>query len=57
MTELVLLLLSFLFVFMVGIGSLVILFRILTSQIFIQLSVAFAALVLAGVVLMAFLGG
>jgi len=57
MSEAVLLLLSFLLVFMVGIGCLVILFRILTSQLFIQLSVAVAALFLVGLVLAAFLGG
>ena len=57
MSEAVLLLLSFLLVFMVGIGCLAILFRILTSQLFIQLSVAIAALFLVGLVLAAFLGG
>lgn len=43
--------------FMVGLGSLVLLFRIITSRLFLNLSVLLALLVIGGLVLLGALGG
>lgn len=43
--------------FMVGLGSLVLLFRIITSRLFLNLSVLLALLVIGGLVSLAVLGG
>jgi len=42
--------------FMVGLGSLVLLFRIITSRLFLNLSVLLALLVIGGLVLLGALG-